>query len=283
MSAIVSTPPRSRSRTDAGRVGAFLERDLLMAFSYRVAFFGDAASLFGQALMFAFVGRMIDVGTIPSYGGEPASYLAFVTIGIAISGFLAVGLARLQAAVANERYLGTLEPVVLTPTSLSTLQLGWLAYDLVYVPIRTAIFLLIVGLVFEVPFVVSGALQAAVFVVLFLPFVWGLGAAGAAATLVFRRGGLLTGAGAFALTITSGAYFPIDLLPSWVLVLAEWNPVTIAIEGARQALLGGVAWSELLQPFMVLGVSSAVSLAVGTRLFERAFRRELRNGQIGLY
>jgi ABC-2 type transport system permease protein len=276
----LTTPPVT---SQLRRIGAFLERDFRLAWSYRVAFFSDAASVFGQAFLFVFVGRMVDPATLPSFGGRPVTYLGFVTVGLAITSFLGVGQRRLQAMIGTERYLGTLEAVILTPVRLTTLQLGWLSYDLLYVPIRTAVFFVVMALAFGVDLDPSGALPTAAVILIFLPFVWGLGAASAAATLVFRHGGFLGGASSFVLMFTSGAYFPLDLLPRWIAWPAQFNPVTIAVEGARSALLGGATMSGIAGDLVVLACWAATTLFVGLQLFQRAFRRELATGNIGLY
>ncbi len=89
--------------------------------------------------------------------------------------------------------MGTLESIFVTPTSMTTIQLGSVAYDLVYVPVRTAIFLGVTSLAFGLDLHVSGLLPSTVLLLVFVPFVWGLGLVSAAAILTFRRGGGVTG------------------------------------------------------------------------------------------
>lgn len=269
--------------SEMGKVTAFLRRDFLTAWSYRTMFFSDVINLFAQSLIFVFLSRIIDTDNLPAFGGTRASYLAFVTIGIAHTGFLQVGLGQMSRVIHNERLMGTLEALLMTPTRLSTLQLGWVAYDLVYVPLRTALFFAIMAIVFGVTFDLSGSLPAVAFTLAFLPFVWGVGAAMAAGTLVFRRGTPILGFLAFGLTFTSGAYFPLDLFPSWAVPLAELNPVALTVDATRDALLGGVGFVELLPQLALLSVMSGAALAVGLALFRYAFQRELRTGGVGLY
>ena len=57
--------------------------------------------------------------------------------------------------------MGTLEALVVTPTTLTTLQLGSVAYDLVYIPIRIALFLAFASVAFDVHIVLSGLGPAA--------------------------------------------------------------------------------------------------------------------------
>jgi ABC-2 type transport system permease protein len=273
----------SSFRAELRKLGAMLRRDFLIALSYRTAFVSDLVSLSAQVVLFALLGRLIDPATLPSYGDSQAGYLGFVAIGIAVTAFVAVGLSRMTAAVRTEQLTGTLEMLLLTPTRLMTLQLGWIVYDLLYVPLRTLGFLGVVVVLFGVDFAVSGLLPSLVLLLAFVPFVWGLGVAGAGVVLTFRRGSGLFGYVTMGLAFASGAYVPLDVLPGWVTTVAALNPVALTVEGIREALIGGAGWQVVTSRLVVLAVASAISFVLGTAIFRRALRRELRVGTLGQY
>ena len=85
------------------------------------------------------------------------------------------------------------------------------------------------------------------------------------------------------LILFSGAYYPLDLLPGWIATLAELNPITIAVDGMREPLLGGTGWEGVGKAVAVLVPLAAVSLVVGAAAFRAALRRERRMGTLGLY
>ncbi len=275
--------PRLGIGAEIGKLGAFLRRDLLVAWSYRVDFFSDIAGLFVQVFMFYFIGLMVDPSVLPEFGGSPTSYLEFVAIGIALGMFVQLALSQVAGALREEQFQGTLETLLLTPTRTLTIQLGTLVYELIYVPVRTVLFLLIVAAGFGLDFDLGGMLPAMVVLLFVIPFVWGLGVASAAAVLTFRRGEGAVGLGATLLTIASGAYFPLDLLPGWLQTLAEANPFAIALESMRDAILGGAGWSDVGSAVLLLAPMAAASLAIGYYLYVRALRRELRRGTLGDY
>ncbi|HYY33534.1 MAG TPA: ABC transporter permease [Gaiellaceae bacterium] len=285
MSAVAATES-SRFSVVAGEIAklpAFIRRDFLVAWSYRASFFSDWFGLLFGALMFYFVGRMVDPSALPSYGGTRAGYMEFVSIGVALGAFIALALRRVAAAVRGEQLMGTLESVLLTPTSPATIQIGSVVYDLLYIPIRTGLFLLFIGIAFGLHFEVGGVLPATLALLVFIPFVWGLGVASAGATLTFRGGSAGIGAGVTLLTIGSGAFFPLQLLPSWIATVAEYNPMTLALEGMRRAIIGGEGWSAVAPKLMLLAPMSAASLAGGILVFRLAMRRERRRGTLGMY
>lgn len=268
---------------ELGKLSAFLRRDFLIAWSYRAAFFSDAAALLLQAVSFYFIGLMVNPDVIPSYGGREASYMEFVAVGIALGVFMQLGLGRVAAAIRNEQLTGTLESLLMTPTTTATIQLGSVVYESIYIPVRTAIFFLVVGLTFGLYFDPSGFLPALLVLLVFIPFVWGLGIASAAATLTFKRGGGGIGFGVAVMTLFSGAYFPLELLPGWIAVTAEANPLALAIGAMRNALLGGTGWTGVGPALLVLVPFSALSLGGGILAFRVALRRERRRGSLGLY
>ena len=109
--------------------------------------------------MFYFVGLMVDPSTLPTFGGEPTTYMEFVAVGIAISAFMTLALGRVAVGMQQEQFAGTLESLLMTPTSPATVQLGAVVYDLIYIPLRTAVFLVIIALAFGLDFYASGLIR----------------------------------------------------------------------------------------------------------------------------
>lgn len=268
---------------EVAKIPAFVRRDLMVALSYRGAFIMDVLNLATQAVMFWFIGKMVDPATLPTYGGSRATYMEFVAIGMVLSLVIALLLQRVATAVRQEQMIGTFESLLATPTATTTVQVGSAAFDLLYVPIRAAIFLIVIGLGFGLHFDAGGVLPALAVIVAFVPFVWGLGLLSAAAMLTFRRGNGGMVIGATVLGLLSGAYFPLDLLPGWLQAIASVNPIAIAIDGVRQALLSGDGWGSLQPEVLLLVPMAAVSLAAGVTAFRLGLAREHRNGTLGLY
>lgn len=267
---------------EAGKLGAFIRRDLLIAWSYRLAFVTDVVSMAAQALVFSIIGQLVDPARLPEYGGSQTTYMEFVAIGIVLSLVITLLLDRVGNAIRGEQMTGTLESLLTTPTRTATIQIGSAAFEFLWVPIRAALFLLAIALSFGLDFHASGIIPAAVVLLAFMPFVWGLGLAAAGMILTFRRGAGATAAGTL-LGLGSGAFFPVELLPDWLEPMMVVNPIAIALDGIREALLGGAGWTDLGPKLLVLTPLSALSLAIGVMAFRLALRRERRLGTLGLY
>jgi ABC-2 type transport system permease protein len=262
---------------------AFVRRDVLVLLSYRFAFLADIANLAFQSLSFYFVSLMVDPVTMPEYGDTRASYMAFVGIGIALGAFMQIGLGRVVTAIRSEQVLGTLESLFMTPTRPLTLQIGLVVYDLLYVPIRTAIFLGIVMGAFGVRFDLGAIAPALAILLVFIPMVWGLGMLGAGAVLTFRRGSGIVGFVGAIVSVASGAYFPLDLLPQNLARILEASPVAVAFDAARRTLIGGEGWAEIGGDLLYIALSAVASLMLGLWAVRAAIQRERRMGTLSHY
>ncbi len=268
---------------EARKVPAFMRRDFLVLLSYRVAFASDLLFIGVQAAMFGFVAKLVDPTLLPTYGGVEASYFEFVMVGVVIATVSGLLLQRVATAIRQEQMIGTLEALLVTPTSPTTVQAGSVAFDLFFIPIRMALLLLVAALTLGLGFESSGILPSLALLAGFVPFVWGLGLVTAAAIVTFRRGTGVLGVLMSVLGLVSGAFFPLTLLPEWLQRLAEANPVAIVMEGTREALIGGTGWAGVASAMLLLIPMSIAALVAGVAAFRAALAREHRRGTLGLY
>jgi ABC-2 type transport system permease protein len=238
---------------ELAKLGAFVRRDILIGISYRTAFASAIGGLALQVLVLSWIGKLIEPKSLPEFGGVHVSYMAFVTIGLAVNLAGATLLYRVATQLRNEQLIGTLEALLCTPTAIWTLQVGTAVGSLLAIPLRMGLFLGVLALAFGLHFDASGFLPAAVLTVAFIPCLWGIGLALAGAILTFRRGHGVTTLGTAALSLTSGAFFPLTVLPHWLASIAAVNPISISC-----LLLGAVA-------------------------FRLALARERRKGTLGAY
>jgi len=282
----VAASSESRVAVLAGEVRklpAFVRRDFLIAWSYRVSFVTDLLGLVGATVIFYFVGKMVDPETVPAIAGTHVTYLEFAAIGMALGGFMHLGLERVSAALRGEQLMGTLESVLATRTAPTTIQVGSVLFDLIFIPVRMALLLTALAVTFGLSVRPEGVPKALLILLAFAPFVWGLGVVAAAITLTVRRGGGLVALGTLALTLGSGVYFPVDLLPGWVASTESGNPVALAIGGMRDALLANAPWATVAPKAALLAPMALASLALGTAAFRFALKRERRLGTVAMY
>src|SRR5258705_13138683 len=121
-----------------------------------------------------------------------------------------------------------------------------------YAPIRTTLFFPMTTVLFGTHFFWSGLLPPFAILAGLIPFVWGLGILAASYTVTFKKGTGVVGLFTTILTVGSGSYFPTSVLPSWAHGLVKLSPLTLALNGARGAMLGGTGWEGVWPAAFVL-------------------------------
>jgi ABC-2 type transport system permease protein len=268
---------------ELAKLPAFMRRDLRIAMSYRTAAVSGLLGSAAQAVVFLFIGKLVDPSRLPEFGTTRATYLEFVTIGIGLNMIVLLMVHQLATAIRNEQMMGTLESLLATPTRVATLQAGSAAFELLYIPLRIGLFVALIGILFGLDYHAGGILPAVAILTGFVPFLWGLGLLGAGTIVTFRRGVGAVAVGGSLLGLASGAFFPLALLPYWLQAFAQKNPLAIAIHGLREALIGGTGWSPVGAVMLELAPLSIAALVAGALAFRLALARERRNGTLGLY
>lgn len=265
------------------KLAAFVRRDFRIALSYRAGLLGGLVGVLAQVAAFSLLGKLVDPSRMPLFDGTRSTYIEFVAIGICINMTVLLLIHELSRALHTEQMIGTLESLLVTPTRMATLQAGSTLFNLMYVPLRLCLFLALIAVLFGLQLHAAGILPAVVLMLEFLPFLWGLGLFAAGATLTFRRGSGLIGMAVTALGLSSGAFFPLSLLPHWLSTIAAGNPAAIVLDAVRRALIGGAGWHALTRPMLELLPLSVASVALGLFFFRMFVARERRLGTLGLY
>jgi len=109
----------------------------------------------------------------------------------------------------------------------------------------------------------------------------GLGIASASFPLMWTEKGLQMAYIVQAVVLlVSGVYYPVEVLPGWMQLLATISPATYVIRGMRAALMDGAdlatLWPEIW-PALIVGV---LSIPLGLRLFIAVERYAKRTGRL---
>jgi ABC-2 type transport system permease protein len=265
------------------KVAAFLARDFLWELSYPLNFFWRWSSIFFNLITFYFLGRLISgatTGYLSAYGGD---YFPFVLVGLALGGFQNVALTSVSHAVLYGMYTGTLEAMLVTPTSLSTIVFASVLYQFASSLVSVLIYLLFGILLFGFSLAQANLWAAAVIMGLTLLAHLPLGIFSASFLLIFKRGDPVTSlVGSFS-ALMGGVYFPLEVLPGWLQSAAQFIPFTHALEGLRQALLNGRSLLSLGTQVAVLGLFAGVLLPLSLAVFSWAVHQAKRLGTLSQF
>ncbi|MBI4124820.1 MAG: ABC transporter permease [Deltaproteobacteria bacterium] len=260
---------------------AFLKRDLREGLSYKSAYLFQIFGIFANILTFFFVAKIFGEGAgrhLQNYGGE---YFPFVLIGIACAGYQGTALSSFSRALSREQGAGTLEAILMTPTTLNTIMLSGSLWTFSFTSLRLVFYLLAGAVFFGVDMSKMNVGASLCVLLLSITALAGLGIFQAGFMLVFKRGNplgfFLNGASRF----LSGVYFPVALLPEWVQGFSHLLPLTYSLEAMRKALLQGESLAALGGEILGLILFTVFLLPMGILFFNWAVRRAKREGSLG--
>lgn len=206
------------------------------------------------------------------YGGyfryrDNLSYMEFIGPGI-------IGMSLLFSSMLGgisvlwDRQFGFLKEILVAPVSRTAIMAGKTLGTVTTAMIRGVVFLVVLVIAGLVRFDPLGILIVLVFMFLISTAFVGLGIAVAAQMTDPHGFQLIMNFLTMPIFFTSGALFPLDGIPEWLLILSQLNPLTYGVDGMRFALGGPHHFSPLLD-LIVLLIFWLITTLVGTLLFRR--------------
>ena len=262
-------------------VRAFIRKDFRVALSYRLPFAFDLVSVLVQAMMFFYVGKLIEPGAGQSADLE-RGYFAFVLIGLAVFGVARAGMLAFSDGVRDAQVTGNLEMLLTRPAPVGAVVVGAGAYGTLRAMAIGLVMLLVGTGLFGADYVAEPwpILAALLSFLAAAAFFAAIGCAIASFTLLFMQGQGMVSLAVLGMSLLSGLYYPIEVLPEILQAVGQALPTTWALDLMRACLIRG----EVDVPLLVaLAAASAVGLPLSVWIFSRALGRARRLGTLGQY
>ena len=209
----------------------------------------------------------IDLRVRPWYnpGGESSTFVVPGLVAVMLTITL---LVVMSGAIVREREVGTLEQLVVTPISKSSLLLGKIIPFVMIAYLQMSNVLLLGYLVFHVP--IRGSLPLLYALSgLFILAILGMGLLVA----TFARSQAAAQQMAFGFTmpsiLLSGFIFPLEAMPRAAQLIGHILPITYYLEIVRGILLKGSGIGVLWRPALYLAGFAAVTLSISVRRFAK--------------
>jgi ABC-2 type transport system permease protein len=259
---------------------AFLTRDFKIAVSYRLQFIIQGFGVFLTTCSFFLVSKMFsgqEISFLKPYGGD---YFSFVLIGIALTDYLTISTNSFASEIRSAQIVGTLESLLVTPTSLNTILFSSFTYSLLSTSFRMVLYFLLGVFIFGIKLQnVDLFLLALTFFLTLLPFL-GLGLLSAAFIIVFKQGSPIPMLMAMSSGLLSGVLYPVTVLPSWLKPLSVMLPITHGLEAMRQVLLQGALLVDISDRLFSLSIFSIILLSVGIYSIHKALTIAKQEGSL---
>ena len=264
---------------------AFLRRDFLTALSYRTSFAIQIVGILISTLTFYFLSRLVGRGManqLAPYGGD---YFAFVLIGVATTDYLTVSLSGFASEIRQAQVLGTLEALLVTPTSVSTILMSSCLYSFLQTSLRVLLYLgagvLLFGL--KLTITLSGLMAVVVILALTIISFIGIGMTSAAFIIVFKQGSPIAWLVGTASGLLGGVLYPVNVLPGWIEPFSFLLPITHALEAMRQIMLNGVGLAAVNSQAKALTLFALVLFPLGLIAFAYGLRQARKEGSLVHY
>ncbi len=184
-------------------------------------------------------------------------------------------------AISFEKWQGTLEEVVATPSNLLHVIAGKSVSNALFGLVNMMAILLIASLVFRVSLDVANPVLFALSLVLTLLSVSALGLIFASAFVLTRSAQVFTNGLEFPIYVISGSMFPIGLLPFWVHPASYILGPTWGIEAIRIAAgQENVSLTFWINVSVMLLITLAY-VAIAAFLFKKVETKSRRDGTLG--
>lgn len=217
-------------------------------------------------LFLVFLGFGFSGAAIPGLP-EGVDYLQYLVPGMV--GFtMLFGASFAGMSILSDQDVGFLKEILVAPVSRTSIVLGRIAGGSTTALVQAGLILLLsIPLGFEVDSLLSLPLAVVFLVLIAVTFV-GFGVALASQFSDSEGFGLVVQFVIFPLFFLSGAIYPVGSLPDPVQLLALANPLTYGVDGLRAVLVGTSSYPVAVD-LGALVLSSVVTVAIGTYLFER--------------
>jgi ABC-2 type transport system permease protein len=262
---------------------AFIKRGFWHASSYRLNFVGNYLGSVLVLLFFYVLAQFYGVArpaALAEYGGD---YFTFLLIGGVFARYLSLGLRNFGRELEHELTAGTVEPLMVTATTPMLALLGASLWSLLEGLALLVMQLVLGALAFGADFSRANWGSAAVLTLLTVLALNSWGLLTAAFVLAFKRADPLSWLVDVTLYMLAGVYFPVQILPDWLRVIAYALPLSHALEGLRFALMRGDPLAELGRYVLILLGFNALLLPLGLWALRRAIQHVKRAGSLGHY
>jgi ABC-2 type transport system permease protein len=251
-----------------------VKRDAAIRLTYRGSFISENVSVVFTLAVFYFISKLVHVTPFTT----PSAYFAFAVVGIVIFGIVRSSL-TIPTGLRQELVAGTYERLVLSPfggtSATVSLVIFPVLYSLAIAFLQLAVAVALFGLHLQwstaalaLPLGIAGALAFAPFALVF-----------AAVTLAFKQAPG-QGAALAVISLASGMYFPVALLPWWLRWISDVQPFTPTVDLLRHVLLGMSMHGSTVVALVKIGAFIAVGIPVGVRLIAVAGWYGRRRGTV---
>ncbi len=264
------------------RVAALARANWITFASYRVQLLTSVAALLVTVVPLYFVAGALQPVMGHAIQAEAPTAFGFILVGMAALSLVSTAVAALPQQVAQGISTGTLEALLATPTSLPSLFVGMVTFNLEWASVRTVLFVA-AGWVLGAQLVAGRLGAALVILVLLVAVHFAFGLLAAACVIAFRTAASIPKAVLFVSGLLGGVYYPTHVIPSWLQSASALLPLTYGLRALRRVLLQGQSLASVASDVGMLAAFGVLLTLIGTVAMAAALRYARSRGTLAQY
>ncbi|MEO0115626.1 MAG: ABC transporter permease [candidate division WOR-3 bacterium] len=276
---------RNRFVADLSIIGAEIKKTAKIWFSYKILLFFWAIFPLIWVIPYIFQGKAL-VGGMASgpfaqlTGTE--NYIAFVLIGAMVSTYIFSGLWGVGNSLREETYWGTLEYIIVAPTSLLVILIGKTLAEFLYATVMVAFQATLATIFFGLNLTLNKLFPLMMIVVLLVIGFYGFAIAFAGFTLLIKEVHGWVHTLEWVFFLFSPIRYPVEVNPITKIVSA-FIPLTYALVAIRAIILLNKNVVNLWQIVLILLIMDVVLIGGGYLLFNKLEFRTKKAGTMSEY
>ncbi|MGL4772764.1 MAG: ABC transporter permease [Clostridium sp.] len=207
------------------------------------------------------------------------NYMAFLMVGTMIYMWVNLTMWNYGTFLRNEQRKGTLESVWLCPINKFDLLIGGAGASIMMGMIYLGIALVEYQLIYGVHFYGNLFLWILLFLSV-IPGVVGIGMVFASLVLWLKEVNVAVMLARGLVMIFCGISFPIEVMPSWMEVISKIFPFTFAIDAARDVMVKGIPFLDVLPKILICLLIGAFYITLGRIIFSKVERKVKNEGSL---
>lgn len=262
---------------------AFIKKGFLTEASFKLNFFLNICGVLVTLLTYFFIDKLFGQKMVANLEEFGVNYFSYVLLSMAFYGYIGVGLGSFVNQIQAEQIEGTLEAILLTPTSIPTILFSMALWNLVFASLDAVLYILFGIFFFKINFTNINILSTLIIFLLTLISFSSLGIISASFIMIFKRGNPVGWLINILEGLISGVYFPVTVLPGWLQFLAKFFPITYAIRAIELAVYKGYSLIHLFKELIFLFLFSLILLPLSFVAFKYSLKRAKQEGSLAQY
>lgn len=261
-----------------------MKKDFLTSISYLLSFFLTFFDFLPLIVILYFIIQIFgQKAFIFHFDGYNITYFLFIVSGFMITIYLFPVLDLFYNLMEEERRMGTLEAIFMTPTNLTTIIISKYIWSLIFTFAITLPILVLGFYILKIKFTGSMILAITIILVLLLISFGAIAMMLASFIIIFEKSNSIMKIVKNIFRIFGEVYFPITILPKSLQLFSYCLPLSYGLRSFRKILFMGYTFMDIIPDATILFIFSIILWPLSFFTIRYSLRRAKEKGSLLRY